>query len=58
MARWIGIGFQLSLLMLVSGCGGCRRDPDAGKTQEELEKESIERRKKEAERLKPDFEVK
>jgi hypothetical protein len=56
MARWIGIGFLLAVALLTPGCSGCRREPDRHKTQEEIEKELIER-KKEAERLKPDFEV-
>jgi hypothetical protein len=56
MVRWIGIGFLLGLLLCLPGCGGCRQEPEREKTQEELEKEIIER-KKEAERKKPDFEA-
>jgi isopropylmalate/homocitrate/citramalate synthase len=45
MARWIGIGFLLVVALLTPGCSGCRREPDRPKTQEEIEKELIERKK-------------
>ena len=58
MARLICIGLLLTFLAFLPGCGGCRPAPEQPKTPEELEKELLERRKKEAEAAKPDFESK
>jgi hypothetical protein len=55
MARLICIGVLLALMAFLPGCGGCRSAPT--KTQDEIDKEELERKKAEAERLKPDFEV-
>jgi hypothetical protein len=45
----------LLLLVLLPGCGGCRQPPE--KTPEEIEKELLEKKRKEAEKPKPDFEA-
>ena len=57
-ARLISFGLLLLLSVLLPGCGGCRQTPDKEKTPEELEKELLERQKREEERKKPDFQAK
>ena len=58
MTRLITIAMLLMLMAFLPGCGGCRHNPDEDKTPEEIAKELLERKKKEAERAKPDFESK
>ncbi len=45
-------------MVFLPGCGGCRQAPDKPKTPEELEKELLERKKREEEAKKPDFQAK
>ena len=54
----ICFGLIVLFLAMLPGCGGCRQDPAKEKTQEEIEKELMERRRKEAEKPKADFEAK